>query len=189
ARQAKGFFQIERRDDLAIDDGLLEVRRVLLDDVEAAIGKLVFRLVVPGAGLELVRSVLHKHRQEVLAGRGHRRIERRRHRTLDYRVARRDAILGVVVTALDEVLIGTEVHGAVMLRADAGTGHGGEVWRLGQRDVDLHGGAFVADAFDRGEEVGREVFWFEEFLKGPVRIDAAGDLGGLEFFATRQGDA
>src|SRR5262249_41248564 len=117
------------------------------------------------------------------------RIERRRHRTLDYRVARRDAILGVVVTALDEVLIGTEVHGAVMLRADAGTGHGGEVWRLGQRDGDLHGGAFVAEAFDRGEEVGREVFWFEEFLKGPVRIDAAGDLGGLEFFATRQGDA
>src|ERR1700746_3152844 len=59
--------EIERRDDLLLNDGVLQVRRVLRDSIDDRIAE-GFLLVVPvQPGPQLVGRVLHEAREHMLA--------------------------------------------------------------------------------------------------------------------------
>ena len=111
AREVEDAFEVRRRQHLAVDDRPLEVGRVLVEQVEAAIRERV-TLVVPGPVAELVRGVLHEHRHQVAARRRDRGVDRRWDRALEDRVGGGAAVLGVVEGALDVVLVGTDVDRA-----------------------------------------------------------------------------
>src|SRR5262249_49894903 len=68
AGEVEDALEVGRCQHLAVYDGALEVRRVLVHHVEAAIGEYV-ALLIPGAVAELVRRVLDEHRHQVLPGR------------------------------------------------------------------------------------------------------------------------
>src|SRR5215217_6285015 len=110
AGEVEDALQVGRRQHLAVDHCVLEIRRVLVQHVEAAIGE-ALALIIPGTVAELVRRVLDEHRHQVLPGRRHRRIHHRGKLALDHGVRGRPPVLRVVERALDVVLVGTEVNG------------------------------------------------------------------------------
>ena len=67
-RQSKLAFEIERRQDLSMQDDVFDVRRVLGNRINDGIAKF-FSFVVPISFLQIVRSVLHEARHHVLARR------------------------------------------------------------------------------------------------------------------------
>ena len=78
--------EIERRQHLAMEDDVADVRRVLREGVYDGVAKR-FALLVPRAACQCIRSVLHEARQNVLAGRRDRRIRQRRDHDIDIRPA------------------------------------------------------------------------------------------------------
>src|SRR5215204_4503212 len=115
AREIEDAFEVRRRQHLAVEDRALEVGRVLIEEVEAAVREGV-TLVVPGSVAKLVRGVLHEHRHQMAAG----RRDRRGDRALEDGLCGGAPVLGVVEGALDVVLVGTDVDGAAMLGARLG---------------------------------------------------------------------
>ena len=65
--------EIERSDDLAVQDQRLQIRRVLGERVDHGIAE-ALALVIPGRAVQVIRRVLHEARHHVLAGRRHRRV-------------------------------------------------------------------------------------------------------------------
>src|SRR5204863_8116048 len=85
AGEIEGLLQRDGGQDLAVDYRLLDIRRILVDDVDAAVGILV-AVRLPSSFLELVRRILRKHRHQMLARRRDAGVDRRGDRTLDDRV-------------------------------------------------------------------------------------------------------
>ena len=75
---------------------------------------------VPVVPVKWYGSVLDEHGHDVLARRGQGVVEGRGHRAFEDRVRGRPAVLGVVVGPFDVVHARADVHGAAVLRADAG---------------------------------------------------------------------
>ena len=158
------------------DHRALEVRRVLVENVEAAIGERVLHLV-PTAVTQLVRRVLHEERHHMLAGGSDRRVDDGRNRALEDRVCGRASVLGVVERLLHvverrrdvdrpaEVRVGREAP--VLDRAERG--------ELRERDVDLERRARIVDRADRGQELVRECRGVHEIEKRDVRVGARHD--------------
>ena len=92
---------VERRQDLAAEDDVADVRGELGDPVDDRVAERL-ALVVPGAqlGRELVRRVLDEAADDVLAGRRHRRVDEGRDDHVDVRPAAEVAVLRVVVGLL-----------------------------------------------------------------------------------------
>ena len=75
--QSELAFQIERRDYLAVQDDVFDIRRVLGNGVDHVVAKRFFLIVPVQAGPQLVRRVLHEARHDVLSRRRDRRIGQR----------------------------------------------------------------------------------------------------------------
>src|SRR5579871_596996 len=86
----------------------------------------------------------------------HDTVHRREHRELDDRIFGRTAVLRVIVRTLDEVLIGTQMYGSVVLRTGLVAGKRSEAGQTLQCNVDLCGRTFVADTVDRVQETLRQ---------------------------------
>src|SRR5690242_10769497 len=72
-REAKFSLEIERRQHLPADDDVFNVRRVLGNGVDHVVAE-GFALLVPSAGSQFVRRVLHKAGKDVLPWRGNARV-------------------------------------------------------------------------------------------------------------------
>jgi len=86
-------------EDLAVEDELLQVGRVLGDRVHHRVAE-GFALLVPGPFPQLVGRVLHEAGQDVLAGRRHRRVGQGGDDHVDVRARGELAVLGLVVGPL-----------------------------------------------------------------------------------------
>src|SRR5438094_9258951 len=119
--QVESPLQIQRSQNLAVEDRAFEIGSVLIQQIKTAVGKGIAQLIPCLGGFsigapELVRSVLNEHRHQVLAGRRDRRIDDGRDGAFQDWLLGWPSILGVIEGALDGVLIGTNVNGAAMLR-------------------------------------------------------------------------
>ena len=182
AREVEDALEVRRRQHLAVEDRALEVGRVRVEQVEAAVREGV-TLVVPGSVAKLVRGVLHEHRHQMAAGRRDRRVDRRGDRALEDGLCGGAPVLGVVEGALDVVLVGTDVDGAAMLGARLGARQRVEVRQLGQGDVDLQRGAGVADPLDVGDEGLGQCAPVEQAKERHVGVGVAGHDGRVELVA------
>ena len=91
---------VQRRDDLPVQNLRLEAGREALDRVHHGVAER-FALGVGPAAVQLVRRILHEDRHHVLSGRRHPRIDHRREHDVHVGTARELAVLRVVVRALD----------------------------------------------------------------------------------------
>ena len=148
AGQAEDALQIERRQHLAAEHRACEVRRVLVEDVEAAVGE---RRPACSSQVPLRASaygrVLHEHRHQVLPGRRHRRVDDRRDRALETRGA---PTAGRTWRRRRRARCSPDRGRRGSCRgAGAPASRPGQARKSGssrQRDVDLQRGALVADA-------------------------------------------
>ncbi len=113
AGDARDALDVDRRDDLLADDGAADVGRVTLERGDDRLGEGFFFGIVPAA-FEIVGRVLHEAGSHMLPGRGHVRVDHRREDHVDVRLARKLAVLGVVVGALDVVDAGADGYRAAM---------------------------------------------------------------------------
>ena len=128
----------------------LEVRRVLVEQVEAAVRERL-TVVVPGSvassyGAYCTNIDIRWRPGGATVGSTAEGIVHSSTGSAE------GARLGVVERALDVVLVGADVDRAAMLRAWLGARQRSEVRQLGQGDVDLQRGAGVADPLDVGHE-------------------------------------
>ena len=99
-RQPRHLFDVERRDDLALQHEVGEAGEERLQRVLHVVGH-VLALLGPVAALQVVRRVLDEARHDVLAGRRHVGVDRRLDRAVDVRPRRVPAVLGFVEGALE----------------------------------------------------------------------------------------
>ena len=159
AGQVEGLLQVERRQHLPGDDRLLEVRRVLVRAGRSSGRRTFFVASSQVPRLSLYGAYWMNIDIRCLPGGATvgSTDDGMVHSSTGFFDG--TAVLGVVVGAFDVILIGAEVHGAVVLRADARAGAGREVLRrFGEGDVDLERGAAVVDAGDRFLKVGGQPF-------------------------------
>src|SRR5262249_29050138 len=90
--------EVERRDDLPVQDEVLQVRGVLGERVDDGVAELLL-LVVPAA-LQVVRRVLDEAREDVLARRRDGRIRQARYDDVDIGARREAPVLRLVVRLL-----------------------------------------------------------------------------------------
>ena len=69
--------EIERRDDLPVQNQRLQIGRVLRERVDDGVAE-PLALVVPGRAFQVIRRVLHETRHHVFAGRRDRRVRQAR---------------------------------------------------------------------------------------------------------------
>ena len=158
----EGPLQVQRRQDLPIDHRLLEVRRIFIKDVETTIREPILNLV-PIALFQLVRGILNEHRHQMFARRRDGRIDHRSHGAFQHGIGGRPAILGVVVSVFDIVLIRANVDGAAMLRTRLEPGTCLEIRHLRQGHIDLQRGAIVVNVLNGFRELRRQNFRIEQF--------------------------
>ena len=146
------------------------------------------RLLLPRTLGEVIGRVLHEDRHHVLSRRRHGGIDRRRDENVHVRAAREVAVLGLVVGALDVVRARADRDRA---RAGAGPSPGRHV-KLGssrEREVDLAGGAADLEATDAGDELLGQRLLVDEVQERALRVEAGGDLVGLDLLAALERDA
>ena len=133
--QADLGLQLARRAHLDVQDAVLEARRVFLDLVEAGRAEGVAVGIGPVAAFDLRRGVLHEAGHEMLARRGHRRVDHGGDHHVLERIGAEMPGLPVVIGAL-HLLDGIgEMHVALHVRR--AFRQGGEFRRAVQRDVQL----------------------------------------------------
>ena len=155
-RQGEVALEIERADDLAVQDGRLEVGRVAREDLSHPVAELLL-LGVPGPLLQLVRPELAEHRHDVPPRGGDRVVVHGRDDRLQERLRRPAPVLGLVVGALHVVERRADVDGAPVLRTGGPPRQRREVGKLGEGVVDLHRRAARPEALDAARKFGRQV--------------------------------
>src|SRR5215475_12198117 len=93
--EAKDLLQIERCQNLTVQNRIFETRCVVLDHVHDRISQGV-PLSVPAAIAQMIGGVLHPDRHYMFAGRSERRIGHRRNSDLQKRLSREAAVLRVI---------------------------------------------------------------------------------------------
>src|SRR5215470_1428653 len=97
--QAGGALDIERRQHLASENEVLQIRGILSDCVYYSVAK-SFALLVPRAARQLVRGVLHEAGHDVLARGRHRGIRQRRNHDVDVGTAGKFTVFSLVIRPL-----------------------------------------------------------------------------------------
>ena len=105
-------FEVERRDDLAVQDDVFDVGRVFGDGVDDVVAEFFFFRVPVEAGRQLVGRVLHEARENVFARRRERRVGERRNHHVDVGVRRPVPVFRFVVGLLHVLDAGRDRHGA-----------------------------------------------------------------------------
>ena len=172
--QAEPALDVERGEDLAVEDDVADVRGDLGDPVDDGVAERL-AVVVPGpeARVELVRGVLDEAADDVLAGRRHRRVDQGRDDHVDVRPLRPAAVLRVVVGALHVVDAGAEADRAAQVVALAG--QAGEVGQPVDRHVDLARRAAELEPADLLLELRVEGPRLDQPEVGQPRVDRAED--------------
>src|SRR4029077_4736136 len=117
--EAELALEVERRENLAADDNFFDVGGVLGDGVDDGVAE-GFALLVPCAFGEFVGCVLDKAREDVLAGRRDAGIGEAGDNDIDVGLARKIAVLRVVVGALHVLDAGRNGNSAAEVSARAG---------------------------------------------------------------------
>ena len=114
--------QVQGREHMAVDDGSPNVRRVLGQDIDHAIGE-PFPLLAPAhPAVQAVGRVLHEDRHDVPARRCEIGVVGRGDRDLQQGISRRSSVLRIVVGALDVLDARCDVRRPLMLGPEAGAG-------------------------------------------------------------------
>src|SRR5258708_5455491 len=117
-REPEFALEIKRGEDLAADDDVFDIGRVLGDGADHVVAESFF-LIVPGALGKFVRRVLHEAGEHVFAGRRDAGISDTGNDHVDVGPARQTAVLGVVVSALHIFHTGRNGDSAAKMRAGA----------------------------------------------------------------------
>ena len=130
--------EVERRDDLTMQNDVPEIRRVLGERVDDGVAELL-ALLVPDALRQMIGRVLHEARHDVLTRWRDAGIGERRDDDVDVGLPRKPSVLGRVVGALHVVDARGYRDGAAQVRA--GARQRGELRKRIEREVDLAGRA------------------------------------------------
>ena len=185
-RKTEFALEIKRGENLAADDDVFDVGRVLGDGVDDVVAESFF-LIVPGAFDKLVRRVLHEAGENVFTGRRDAGIGEAGNDHINVRAARVVPVFGVVVGALHVLHAGRNGDGAAKMSAR--TGQAFEIGKRVECEIDFSGRAAKFVAADAFQEIGGQFAGFEEFFEGEMRVDAGGNNVGGEFFAILKGNA
>src|SRR5713226_7204973 len=118
-RQSEFTFEIERRQDLPMQNDVADIWRVLGDRIDYRVAKL-FALIVPRSFLQVIRRVLNEAGHNVFARRRDRWISETGNYYVDVRTARVATILGIVISALHVFDAGRNRDRAAQVRSRAG---------------------------------------------------------------------
>jgi hypothetical protein len=140
-RQAEVALDVERRQDLPVQDAIPDVRRVLGDRVHDRVAERLPVGVPASLFLQVIRRVLHEARHDVLPRWGDRRIGQARDDDVDIRLARIASVLRFVVRALHVFDARRDRHGATQMMA--GSRQAREVRQPVERHVHLAGRSAV----------------------------------------------
>src|SRR5580698_3640983 len=92
-------FEIERGDDLFVQNDVSNIGRVLGDGIDHVVAEGFFLIAPIKPGPQLIRRILNEAGKNVFAGRRDRRIGERRNYHVDIRTPRKVSVLGVIVSA------------------------------------------------------------------------------------------
>src|SRR5205807_1592378 len=109
--------QIQRGQYLFVQDDVLDVGRILADGVNHIVAKGLALLVPVQSGPQLVRRILHKARENMLAGRRYRWIGQRRNHHVNVWTPGKVTVLRVVVGPLHVLNAGRDGYSAAQMRA------------------------------------------------------------------------
>jgi len=179
-RETELALEVERRENLATGDNFFDVGSVLGDGVDDDVAE-GLALIVPRAFGEFVGRVLNEAGHHVLARRRDARIGETRDDDIDVRLARKIAVLRVVVGALH--VLGARRNGNRAAKMCAGAGEALEIWKCVEREIYFAGGAAVFVTTDTFEKIPGEYAGIEKFFEGEMGIDAGRDDVGGDFFA------
>ena len=180
-------FEIERGDDLAVQDDVFDIRRVFGDGVDDVVAELFFFRVPVEAGRQLVGRVLHEARKNVFSRRRKRRIGERRNHHVDVGMRRPVAVFRFVVGLLHVLDAGRDRHRAAQVRADSR--HALEIRQAVERHVDLAGRSAELVALHAFHEFVGQMAGLDHLGKREPRIDAGGNDVGINLVAVREHDA
>src|SRR5208282_388842 len=156
AGEPVGFFEIPGRDDLPVQDGLRQIRRVLRDGVHHGFAE-CGALALPVAVFQFIGRVLHVDGHHMLPSRRERRMRKRRNRNLKIWIARKGAVLRCVEGPLQVIDLRADLDTAAEQVAVALGLEPGELRKRGQREIDFRDRPLATVVLDFLNEVGREV--------------------------------
>src|SRR5947199_9242862 len=114
-REPEPTLEVEGRDDVAGEDGLRDVGRVFRERLDDPVPVRLLE-VVPGAGREVVRAVLHIDRQRMFPRRRDGRVEGTLRDDLEPRVLGGPTVLRIEERVLDVLNRGSDVGASPMVR-------------------------------------------------------------------------
>ncbi len=185
-REAELALEIERRENLAPDDNLFDVGGMFGDGVDDSVAE-GFALFVPRPSGELVRRVLNEARHNVLARWSDAWIGQAGNDDINVRLARKMAVLRVVIGALHVFDAGRNGNRTAEMRA--GAGQALEIGKRVKREIHFARRTSELVAPDAFEKIAREFTGVEKFFKSEMRIDAGRDDFGGDLFAGLQDNA
>ncbi len=141
----------------------------------------------PVAALYLRRAILYEAAHEVLARRGHGRVEQGRDHHVEERVLRPAPGLPVVIGALHALDAVGEMH--VAAHAGGVLAESREFRQAVERDVHLAGGAAHLEMLHAMDEVAGKRILVDELEEGALDVGIGDDEAGAQFVAVRQHDA
>ena len=142
---------------------------------------------VHSPALELRRGVLHEDAHEVLARRGHRRVDQGRDHDVEEGVARPAAGLPVVVGAFHPLDRVGEME--VALEAGRAFGERREARQAVEGDVELAGGAAGLEGAHPLQEWLGQLLVLDAGKEGALHVHVGDDAGGVDLLAVVEDDA
>ena len=204
-RQPEVPLDVERRQHLAMEDQVADVRRVLGNGVDHRVAERLALQVPLGRDCDRPAVVpapapvslpsrrksygayCTKHDITCLPGRRQRRVGQRRNHDVDVRPPREPPVLRIVVGAFHVVHAGRDGDGAAQVRP--GARQAGEVRQAVEREVHLARRAAELVAAHALQEVGWQILRVEPALEREPRIDARDHRVGVELVAVLEHDA
>src|ERR1700677_1092744 len=178
--QAGGALDVERSDELLTDDQTFQIRGVLRNGIDDGVAE-GFALLVPGAGREFVRRVLHEAGQDVFSGRRDGWISERGDDHVDVGTAGKFAVLGLIIGAFHIFHGRRNGNGAAQMIS--GAGQASEIGQAIEREIYFAGRAAEFVAAEVFEEIAGKVALFDKFQEGEIGVDAGRNDVGVNFFA------
>ena len=188
ARERILALKIERRDYVAMNDGVANVRRVFGKRVNATISEHIFHRI-PISVAQSVRRVLSEDAHDVFAGRGYRIVICCRDSKFEQRLFRRSPGLRVFPSAINVLHRRADVHSRFVLRAELAARISFEVGQGIEREVNLERAPLHPHRINLAAKAFVQVALLNELQKSYLRVCARYYHSRVYLFAVIERDS
>ncbi len=183
-RQSEHVFQIERRQNLTVQDGRRQVGRVGRQRLDDRVSQRLAALGVPFPVVQVVGGVLHEDRHHVLAGRRQSRIAEGWNHRLENGLGGGGAVLRVIVGSLQVLEAGADRYRAAQVLVAIRRVF--ELRQLAQREVYFRAAATVLQVANLARERRLQVKRLDQIEVGALRVGVRHDPRRSDLLAVGQ---